>query len=216
MLHTDISDYQIRCFRKLVTNAGVRLYVGFPWRDTKNHWHALVAEIMLQRTQADQVVTVYLEFCAKYSTPEEFLADSDSNVFETLGLIWRNKVLKSLARVLIDRAIPSEKKALLELPGVGDYIASAYRSFHLGTTDRIIDSNIVRLYGRYFGFLTHAETRRQNWFIRLVERVTPNRDVRKFNYALIDFTRQICKANPLCESCNLRQRCCYALKRTTG
>ena len=41
---------------------------------------------------------------------------------------------------------------LLKLPGVGEYIASAFRSFHFGKREFIIDSNVVRLYGRFYGW----------------------------------------------------------------
>ncbi len=183
----------------------------FPWRFSKNKWHSLAVEIMLQRTKAQQVLAVYTSFCLKYSMPLDYFKDSNSKVFNTLGLMWREKELKRLAEYLIDNEIPEDKKSLLNLPGVGEYVAAAYRSLHIGQRDTIIDSNIVRLYGRYFGFETDAETRRKKWFIELAESLTPKRNFKKYNYGLLDFTRAICKPKPLCDLCPLKRNCEYYL-----
>ncbi len=189
-------------------------FAEFPWRSTDNHWHALAVEIMLQRTRAEQVVPVYEQFVRQYPAPADLAADPDSHVFETLGLHWREALLQDLAQTLAadNGEIPADSQALKALPGVGDYIAAAYRSMHLGLPDTIIDSNVVRLYGRFFGFETHGETRRRRWFKDLAQRVTPDEpddNVRQFSYALLDFTREICARKPLCDVCPLRGRCAY-------
>ncbi len=167
---------------------------------------------MLQRTKAEQVLPVYISFSEKYETPQDYLKDEKASIFKSLGLSWREKEFKKLARILSGREIPSDKKSLLDLPGVGEYIASAYRSLHLGIRDVIIDSNIVRLYGRFFGFETDGETRRKKWFIELADKLTPIENLKEYNYGLIDFTRKICKPKPLCNICNLREECYYHLK----
>ncbi len=205
---------EIEIFRSEILKWGKENFREFPWRFTDNPWHALVAEIMLQRTKAEQVVPAFVEFCTKYPTPDEFCADEESDVFGTLGLRWRDRYLKELARALRGRQIPQDKKELVSLPGIGAYIASAFRSMHLNLYDVIIDANIVRIYGRYFGFETDGETRRKKWFISLAEQVTPPQDHRQFNYGLLDFTREVCKVIPDCGNCPLNQRCLYFFERT--
>lgn len=192
---------------------GKKNFSEFPWRYTSNHWHALAAELMLQRTNADQVEPVYNRFTNKYPSPNSFVKEDNPGIFNTLGLKWREKVLKSLAETLEDTDIPEDRKELQNLPGVGDYIASAYRSLHLNQFDFIIDSNIVRIYGRLIGFKTHAETRRKKWFIDLVKEITPCINHREYNYAIIDFTRKICKPTPLCSQCPLKNMCDFNLRK---
>lgn len=166
---------------------------------------------MLQRTGAEQVSVVYSDFIKKYKTPEIFLANSKSNFFKRLGLTWRYRLYKQLCRELILREnIPHDKKELMQLPGVGDYVAGAYRSLHLGIRDYIIDSNVMRLYGRYFGFETDNETRRKRWFIEISESLTPKIKFKDYNYALLDYTRIICKPKPLCAECNLSKKCMFS------
>lgn len=181
----------------------------YPWRFTKNKWHALAAEIMLQRTRAGQVLDTYLSFVENYETPEDFIKQSHGEVFKNLGLHWREKILVDLAKSLKNIDVPSEKSELIKLPGVGEYIAGAYRSFHLDQYDYIIDSNIVRVYGRYFGFETDGETRRKKVFINLVKLCTPKRKTRIFNYGILDFSRKICKRALLCDKCPVNKKCSY-------
>ncbi|MED0677915.1 hypothetical protein P4S83_11890 [Aneurinibacillus thermoaerophilus] len=199
----------IEYFTKGIIDWGRKNYDDFPWRESKNKWHSLVAEIMLQRTKAEQVVSAYEEFCAKYPTPLDYLKDEEANVFATLGLYWREERLKDLAKVLSKTEVPEDKGALLKLPGIGDYIAAAYRSLHWGTRDVIIDSNVVRIYGRFFGFKTDPETRRKKWFKDLANEITPEDNFKDFNYGLIDFTRKVCKPKPRCKTCELRMQCKY-------
>ena len=179
----------------------------FPWRDTENLWHALVAEILLQRTKAEQVVKVFNEFCIKYPTPSDYTQEKNCKTFDSLGLKWRARELHKLAEILSGKEIPSEKEELIRLPGVGDYIASAFRSLHLRKYDVIIDSNVVRLFGRYYGIQTDGETRRKKWFKKIVESMTPENDFRDYNYGLIDFTRTVCKPKPLCTDCLMTIHC---------
>jgi len=184
-------------------------FANFPWRITSNKWNALVAEIMLQRTRAEQVLPVYTDFVSKYPSPSHYLNDIQAAAFSSLGLKWREQRLKDLAISIVKDGIPDTKEGLLKLPGIGDYIASAYISFHGNKREPIIDSNVIRLYGRFFGFQTHAETRRQKWFNKLVELVIPTRNFRIYNYGVIDFTKAICRPKPLCAVCLLRRRCHY-------
>ncbi len=196
-------------FQFTIITWGTANFVDFPWRHTENQWHALAAEVMLQRTRAEQVVPVFREFSERYTTPLDFLKDPDGiRLFSRLGLLWRARPFLDLAALLSGAsAIPSDRKVLLTLPGIGDYIASAFRSLHLGIRDTIIDSNVVRIYGRFFGFRTTPETRRLKAFIELAERITPSEKFRAFNYGLIDFTRAICRPRPRCSECPLQDAC---------
>lgn len=208
-MEINLDEKTIKYFRRKLIKWEKENFIDFPWRHSTNKWHSLVVEMMLQRTKAEQVVPIYLDFCKKYKTPKDYLVDENANVFETLGLPQRNIELKKLSKVLLKNPIPESKEDLIKLNGVGEYIAAAYRSLHLDKLDVIIDSNVVRLYGRFFGFDTHGETRRKKWFIDLANVLTSQRNFYYYNYSLIDFTKNICKHNPLCGRCILRRKCAY-------
>lgn len=211
MIKTEL-EKQIIYFRKKLLEWAELNFQDFPWRYTKNEWHALTAEVMLQRTKAEQVVPVYIQFCSKYKNPSDYLSNKNENIFESLGLRWRNKEFIKLARILVNQEIPEKKEELLRLPCIGHYISAAFRSLHLGARDVIIDSNVVRIYGRYFGFKTDGETRRKKWLIELADRMTPLKKFKDFNYGLIDFTKTVCKPKPVCKNCRIKIRCEYYSK----
>src|SRR5687768_10172431 len=111
-----IPEEKLLILRENIIAWGLANYADFPWRSTPNRWHALVAEIMLQRTRAEQVLPAYLDFTAKYATVADYEADPDARVFATLGLNWREKYFRDLASVLAESPeIPSDKDALLHL-----------------------------------------------------------------------------------------------------
>ena len=187
----------------------------YPWRYTRIKFQALIAEILLQRTKAEQVIPIYRKFVKAYPSPDRLAASSISRIktiIAPLGLRWRARKIKELTDVLMDRysgKIPLHFNELMSLPGVGPYAASAYLSLHHNKRALLIDSNIVRLYGRFFGFKIHAETRRKKALMNLIDLITPQHSCRQFNYAVLDLGRNICRPKPLCLICPVSIKCYY-------
>jgi len=205
----NIAEKDIQYFRRKVIQWGKANYRNFPWRSNKNIYHGLVAEIMLQRTKAEQAESIYSKFIKKYQSPSDFLKNPDKDLFKNLGLPERNRQFLDLNKRLSKTKIPQEKDLLLSLPGIGEYISSAFLSLHLDKRAYLIDSNIIRVYGRFFGFEHNAETRRKKWFVSLANAMTPKRNHKFYNYSLIDFSRDMCRLKPLCQKCPMRKKCVY-------
>ena len=191
-------------------------YVAFPWRRARSRFHALIAELLLQRTRAEQVVPVYTELCRRYASPKALASASTAEIatlLKPLGLHWRVPLVRKLSTELAAKgSVPRKPDLLLALPGVGAYACAAYLSLHAGIRAPIVDSNVVRLYGRLFGLAVGPETRRKKWFIELAEKMTPQRQFKSYNYALLDFTRAICTPTPRCGLCPLVDICEYGAK----
>ena len=205
-----INKYLIKYFRNKVYEWSNQNPINYPWRTTENLWHAFVAEIMLQRTKAEQVLPVYNDFITRFPSPESYkkhLEKSDENVFENLGLKWRYETFKEAVNSIVEEGMPTYKNYLIKLPGVGEYVSSAIMSFHLNKRELLIDSNIVRFYGRFFGIKADKESRRKKEFIVLTDQITPLRNVKKYNYAVLDYSMNICKPKPVCLTCLMVKRC---------
>jgi A/G-specific adenine glycosylase len=205
----------LKYFRSRLRKWGKESFSNYPWRKTENKFHGLIAEIMLQRTNADQVVPVYEAFTKKYAMPEDLSKMGEKaicDIFNPLGLHWRGHQFFELIRELnkAGGVVPEQYDSLVSLPGIGPYAASAFLSFHCNQNATIIDSNVVRLYGRFFGFHTHPETRREKSFVSFSVNVTPRCKNSEFNYSLLDFTRAICKPKPDCINCPLVRKCYHA------
>lgn len=141
-------------------------------------------------------------------------------VTQSLGLRWRTRFLSLLGKELahLDK-VPDNFSDLVSLPGVGPYVASAYLSFHRHRRGVLLDSNIVRFYGRLLGLPTGPETRRSRLFKELADEATPATETRSYNYAILDFTRVVCTPKPHCDRCPLQRMCVYghlALKRKSA
>lgn len=213
------NSHSIAFFGGVLRRWGRRNFATFPWRHTKSEFHGLVAEVMLQRTRAEQVVPVYTEFIRRCPLPRDAArmgANSLFKLLKPLGLAWRARFLRRLVKAIVgnNHTVPETLEELKKLPGIGDYAAAAYCTFHTSSPAPLIDSNIVRLYGRFFGFKTGPETRRTKQFRLLAQHVQPRSHARAFGYALLDFTRSICTPRPHCDICPLAVACRYAIGKS--
>ncbi len=209
-----------RYFRKALTSWGRRNVRTFPWRKKGRPFRILLAEMMLRRTNAKQVTAVFIETVRRYPDAESLAKAPKKEVqrlLKPLGLGWRSENIRQMAKTLTARYhghVPSTYEGLRCLPGVGDYVASAVCSFAFGMFMPIVDTNTVRVAGRYFGFPTHAESRRNRIVRATVLALTSRRNTRDFNYFLLDFAALICKAvQPVCPTCPVRSRCIFGRQR---
>jgi A/G-specific adenine glycosylase len=170
---------------------------------------------MLQRTRAKSVVPVYERLVREYPDPQDLagaaLSEVEGLIF-SLGLRWRAPLIRDLARELYSlRELPVEYDELRALPGVGDYVASAWQSLHSKRRAILIDANVVRWLCRMRGVAGDGETRRQPWVRELADQLTPQRSFHVYNYAVLDFTMTVCGVSPRCSTCPLRHHgCAYA------
>lgn len=205
-------------FRKAMIAWGQKNFRPFPWRLTEDPYHILIAEVMLHRTQAKQVVNVYKRFMEVYpdisllaiATKEEI-----HEILHSLGLRWRIDLIHAMATDLIRRfsgCVPKNKEDLLSLPGVSLYIASAVRCFAWNLPEPLVDTNTVRITGRLYGIKTLESSRRNRKFINLISTLLDPNEPRLFNYSLLDLAEKVCfkKKPPDCMRCPIRMWCVYA------
>ena len=191
-------------------------YRDFPWRHTKDPYRIMIAEFMLHRTKAEQVVPVYLEFIEKY--PDiEILARTNfkdiKKVTEHLGLHWRAKHFSEAAKYIIENhngKFPEDYGKLREIPGAGEYVAGAISIVCFNKPAPVVDSNIARFINRYFGLNLSGEIRRKKKIVELSGKLFEYENPGDLLFAIVDFTSLICKSvKPLCGKCPLKNDCKY-------
>jgi A/G-specific adenine glycosylase len=197
----------------------LRWYVSharrFPWRETDDGYTILLAEVLLQRTQAPQVQDNYWRIATAFPTPHALAAAPLETVQEALrplGLAKRAATLKRMGEELVTRfdgRVPMTVTDLITLPGVGRYIATATACFAAGARLAVLDANVVRVFSRFFGVTSYRKRPRDDSALwRLAESLLPRTRAADYNRALIDFAGLVCKARtPLCPDCTLRRRC---------
>ena len=188
-----------------------------PWRRTRDPYHILVSEFMLQQTQVTRVSEFYPRFLRRFPTIHHLAAASPGRVREAwdgLGYYRRAANLHRLARTVVrdhNAMIPSHPARLEQLPGVGRYTAGAVASFAYERRVPAVDTNVTRVLSRVFRRRGHAQavpTDRTLW--DLAARLLPvrRRSAWEFNQALMDLGARYCVArHPRCDACPVRPAC---------
>lgn len=210
-------DYQHRVefIRNKLLEWGAGNLRDYPWRNTRDPYKILVAEIMLHRTRADQVNEIYENFIQRF--PDfNAIFESDAERIKkelyTLGLFWRAEMLYKLSEIIVCEYggnIPSEKEKLMELPGIGDYIASALLCFCCNRPEPLLDTNTVRIIGRVFGLEINDSSRRNKQYRKILHDLIDCENPRIISLILIDFAAIVCKPGnkSLHSTCPLKNLC---------
>ena len=213
-------NFDLRTFRKDLLAWWKENNRNYPWRETRDPYSIAIAEVLLHRTRADQVVPTYQKFLEKYPSVSQLAKASIEKLaalIYPLGLHWRVDLLYDMAQELHSRfgdQIPTDREDLESLPGVSHYIATAIRCFAYGYPDALLDTNTVRICGRLLDIPVTDGSRRSKKFRKLLETLVDTKHPRKFNFALLDHGALICHSrNPLCNECSVKQHCCYGKSR---
>jgi A/G-specific adenine glycosylase len=184
-----------------------------PWRRTRDPYHILVSELMLQQTQADRVVPKYREFLGWFPTVEALARAPLAGVLRCwVGLGYNSRALflwrcaRILARDYRGR-FPSEPDALRKLPGVGPYTAAAVASFAFGVQVPAVDVNVRRVLART---ILGRDEEKPGVVGALARKALPDGCAAQWTQALMDVGALFCRARPACTPCPLRASCAFA------
>ncbi|MEH2069837.1 MAG: A/G-specific adenine glycosylase [Nostoc sp.] len=217
---SNLGAEKIKWFRHRLSIWETQNLRNFPWRQTCDSYAILVAEHLLQKTDAVTVVPIYNTFLFKYPTLEQLVKASInelSELLEPLGLFFRAERLQKCARIILEQyggKIPNSEKQLLELPGIGKYTARAICSQAFNQPLAVLDTNVARILERFFGLQGERVKSRCKILWGAAEIIAPDKKVGKWNLTLLDFGAMVCKAqNPLCNDCPLSTKCNYAQRQ---
>jgi A/G-specific adenine glycosylase len=185
---------------------------SFPWRETRDPFRVLVAEVLLQRSRGKTVAIVYEELFRRWPDAGSLgraRVDSIRSVIRPLGLTGRAATLRILAREIEARGdVPRTLEELMSLPGVGRYAAAATLAAAFGKRAGTVDGVSARVYRRYFGLDAEVPATNDRALWALVDDVTPTKNARAWNWAVLDLAATVClPARPRCEECPLAQAC---------
>ena len=188
----------------------------YPWRKNKDSYSILVAEFLLQRTDADTVAPIYSNFLIRYPSLDKLAIASVKDIaklLQPLGLFFRAERLLQTAWIIKDKydgKVPQEEKKLLKLPGIGNYTARAILSQAFDLPAPVLDTNVVRIIERFFGIKGGRVKSRCKILWNVADSIAPDEKVGRWNLTLLDFGAKVCTArNPKCNVCPLGKKCSW-------
>lgn len=206
-----------------------------PWRKTRNPYHVLVSEIMLQQTQVHRVLGYYDRWLTRFPDWTALAAASNADVISQwagLGYNRRGLMLRDIAREIMGQIgkknqysnnrrnrteEPKTREEWEKLKGIGPYTSAAICAFALKQRVMPIDTNIRRVLGRYLLGKPFAQPTDDARIEKHVDGILPHRgafyDVPQ---ALFDLATSICTKSPDCARCPLRTTCPAAAKFLSG
>jgi A/G-specific adenine glycosylase len=206
---------QVRQFQRRLIRWYGRHGRDLPWRHTRDPYHILVSEVMLQQTQVERVLDYYEPFLRRYPTIEALAESSEPAVREAwdgLGYYARARNLHRTAQQVTAEhggTIPDRPETIRRLPGIGRYTAGAVLSFAYRQDAAILDTNAARVLSRVFAVRprgSKSQLQRRLW--QVAEAVTPAGKADRFNQAIMDLGATICHARrPECPRCPVAAHC---------
>jgi A/G-specific adenine glycosylase len=185
-----------------------------PWRHAPSPYRVWVSEIMAQQTQMDRVVEYYKRWMDRFPDVRSLAEAHEEevlNLWEGLGYYSRARNLHRAARLILSRfggRFPSDFADIRSLPGVGDYTAGAVASIAFGEIEIAVDANVLRVFSRLLDMdLPVRDRAGRNMVEDAVRRLIPEDRPGDFNQALMEFGALICRKNPRCEACPVREFC---------
>lgn len=183
-----------------------------PWRRTRNPYHILVSEIMLQQTQVNRVCVKFPLFIRRFPDMRALAKAPQRQILKAwqgLGYNRRAVHLKRLAQILVSRfngKIPSSPEDLVGLPGIGKATAGALCAFAFNKPVVFIETNIRSVFIHHF-FKTRHSVRDEELFPYL-RRYLDKNNPRKWYSALMDYGVHLkeVNANPSRKSVHYRRQ----------
>ena len=180
---------------------------SLPWRQESSPYRVYISEVMLQQTQVERVASIYYpRFLKRFATLKELAKASQEEVLALWsGLGYYRRAINLHKSAKISRGcLPKSYEALLELPGIGRYTASAICSFAYLQPIAVVDTNIQRVLRRLFAL----EDPKQSAMWQAAQTFLNQKEPRSHNLALMDLGATLCTPHlPHCDICPLSEAC---------
>lgn len=206
---------EIEWFRERVLEWAKENGRDFPWRHTDDEYRIVVTEILLQQTTAAAVAKLYDTFYERFPTWQALAGAPSEDLRATIAVLGlgtqRTKRLKQLAAWVSEHAwhLPRTRDELEDIPGIGQYVASALLAISYGEPEPLLDVNMARVLERYFGVRELADIRDDPWLQGVSRRLAPSV---QSSWAILDFASAVCaSAAPTCSLCVVRDHCGFRL-----
>jgi A/G-specific adenine glycosylase len=186
-----------------------------PWRRSRDPYAIWVSEVMLQQTRVESVIPYYQRFLRRFPKVGSLARAREEDVrasWSGLGYYRRARHMHAAAQIIVREhaaQVPSNRDALLSLPGIGDYTAAAIESIAFGRPAAAVDGNVVRVLARIYGLEGRRDSPRLKQAVtERAVRLTAGPRAGDWTQALMELGARIClPRDPLCDRCPAARLC---------
>jgi A/G-specific adenine glycosylase len=212
-------------FAKILLNWYDREARVLPWRSDPTPYRVWISEMMLQQTRVDTVIPYFNRFVTELPDIQSLAAvDEDKllKLWQGLGYYSRAMNLKRAAVEIMEKhggRLPSDRKTLQTLPGIGPYSAGAISSIAFNQVEILMDGNVLRVMARLYGIETDiGDKNTQSSIAEILNQLISAKRPGDFNQAMMELgaTRCIPNGAPLCSICPVAEECVACLENRTG
>lgn len=210
-----LQDFDISTFQNDLVTWFSDHYRELPWRENKDPYRVWVSEIMLQQTRVDTVIPYYQAFMRQFPTLETLAYAEEDQVlkaWEGLGYYSRARNLQSAVREVVESyggEVPSTRKEISKLKGVGPYTAGAILSIAYDQPEPAVDGNVMRVLSRVLYIEEDiAKVKTRTLFESLLYDLISKENPSFFNQGLMELGALVCTpTSPGCLLCPVRDHC---------
>jgi A/G-specific adenine glycosylase len=183
-----------------------------PFRRSREPWPVLVAEVMLQQTQAGRIADRFDAFMDRFPSPVAMAAATPADVlvaWSGMGYNRRALNLHAAATQITTAGWPKTVDDLQRLPGIGPYSARAIAAIALGQPVGAVDTNVRRWLVRRFDVDPRDGRALQFLADRLAIAGRPDAgQAGAWTHATMEFGAGVCSARaPRCTACPVSRGC---------
>ncbi len=185
-----------------------------PWRSNPSPYQVWISEIMLQQTRVVAAIPYYKQWMQQFPDIET-LAKAPTEVvikaWEGLGYYSRARNIHRTSIEVMEKftgQMPSNRKDLESLPGIGPYTAGAILNFAFHKREIAIDGNIERVIARHFQIVNQIKSKEAKKQVETyMELALSDNESWVVLEALIELGALICDKDPKCSECPLQDNC---------
>jgi A/G-specific adenine glycosylase len=184
---------KLNIFPYLILEFGKDCYRDFPWRNELNNPYKIICtEILLQKTSAEKVKSIYSEFFRKF--PNENIL-SNAEIDDIIKVIRTTGLYNKKSKCLIDTAhwikkngltIKNISKLKTDVKGISSYVINAVLCFCFDKNVPLIDVNVKRVINSFFNSVKGIE----NLLLKCTSKLS-SEQVKKFYFGIIDIAKHI-------------------------
>ncbi len=186
----------------------------FPWRMAPTPYKVWISEVMLQQTRASVVVPYFERWLTLFPDVRTLASAPLEKVIKTwegLGYYSRARNLHKGAQQIVEQfggEIPSQRKDLESIYGLGPYTVGAILSFGFRQRAVAVDGNVTRVITRYFSIEENISKQSTKKKIAAAAETLLDLDEPWItSEALIELGATLCTPKPRCLICPLQKNC---------